>query len=70
LRSGLTHLQLAASLETLESDECFEPSFLANMVMVYNVLHACWGKKISDAITMYSGVSIAENNDWQQSKKE
>jgi hypothetical protein len=44
LRPDLTHLQLAASLETLESDGPFEPSFLANMVMVYNVLHACWGK--------------------------
>jgi hypothetical protein len=44
LRSDLTHLQLAASLETLESDGLFEPSFLVNMVMVYNVLHACWGK--------------------------
>jgi hypothetical protein len=44
LRTDLTHSQLAASLETLESDGLFEPSFLANMVMVYNVLHACWGK--------------------------
>jgi hypothetical protein len=44
LRSDLTHLQLAASPETLESDGPFEPSFQANMVMVYNVLHACWGK--------------------------
>jgi hypothetical protein len=44
LRSDLTHLQLAASLETVESDGPFEPSFLANMVTVYNVLHACWEK--------------------------
>jgi hypothetical protein len=44
LRSDLTHFQLAASLKTLESDGPFEPSFLANMVTVYNVLHACWGK--------------------------
>jgi hypothetical protein len=44
LHSDLTHLQLAASLETLESNGPFEPSFLANMVMVYNVLHACWEK--------------------------
>ncbi len=44
LRTDLNHSQLAASLETLESDGPFEPSFLANMVMVYNVLHACWGK--------------------------
>ncbi len=40
----LTHLQLAASFETLESDGLFEPSFLADMVTVYNVLHACWEK--------------------------
>jgi hypothetical protein len=44
LRTDLSHTQLSASLETLESDGPFEPSFLANMVMVYNVLHACWGK--------------------------
>jgi hypothetical protein len=44
LCSDLTHSQLAASLETLESDGPFEPSFLANMVIVYNILHACWGK--------------------------
>jgi hypothetical protein len=43
LRSDLTHSQLAASLETLESDG-LETSFLANMVTVYNILHACWGK--------------------------
>ncbi len=41
LRSDLTHLQFAASLETLENDGPFESSFLANMVMVYYVLHAC-----------------------------
>jgi hypothetical protein len=40
----LTHSQLSTRLETLESDRPFEPSFLANMVMVYNNLHACWGK--------------------------
>jgi hypothetical protein len=40
----LSHTKLSASLETLESDGPFEPSFLADMVMVYNVLHACWGK--------------------------
>jgi hypothetical protein len=44
LGSDLTHFQLAASLETLEIDGPFEPSFLADMVTVYNVLHACWGK--------------------------
>jgi hypothetical protein len=44
LRTDLTHSQLSASLETLESDGPFEPSFLADMVTVYNVLHACWGK--------------------------
>jgi hypothetical protein len=44
LRTDLSHTQLSTSLETLESDRPFEPSYLANMVMVYNVLHACWGK--------------------------
>jgi hypothetical protein len=44
LCTDLTHTQLAAGLETLESDRPFEPSFLANMVTVYNILHACWGK--------------------------
>jgi hypothetical protein len=44
LRTDLYHTQLSASLETLESDGPFEPSFLANMVMVYSVLYACWGK--------------------------
>jgi hypothetical protein len=44
LLTDLTHFQLSASLETLESDRPFEPSFLANMVMVFNVLHACWVK--------------------------
>ncbi len=44
LRTDLTHSQLSLSLETLESDGPFEPSFLANMVRVYNVIHACWGK--------------------------
>jgi hypothetical protein len=44
LCTDLTHSQLSASLETLESDGPFEPSFLANMVTVYNFLHACWGK--------------------------
>jgi hypothetical protein len=44
LRSDLTHSQLAASLETLESDGPFESSLLANMVMVYNILHAYWGQ--------------------------
>ncbi len=41
LHTDLTHSQLSATLETLESDRSFEPSFLANMVTVYNVLHAC-----------------------------
>ncbi len=44
LCSDLTHSQLAASLETLESYGPFEPTFLAHMVTVYNVLHVCWGK--------------------------
>ncbi len=43
LRTDLSHTQLSTSLETLESDGPFEPSFLADMVTVY-VLHACWGK--------------------------
>jgi hypothetical protein len=37
----LPHTKLSQSLETLESDGPFEPSFLANIVTVYNVLHAC-----------------------------
>jgi hypothetical protein len=44
LHSDLTHLQLATSLETLESDRHFELSFLADMVTVYKILNACWGK--------------------------
>jgi hypothetical protein len=36
LCTDLSHTQLSTSLETLESDGPFEPSFLANMVMVYN----------------------------------
>ncbi len=44
LHADLTHSQFTASLKTLESDGPFEPTFLANMVTVYNVLHACWGK--------------------------
>jgi hypothetical protein len=44
LHTDLTHLQLSASLETLESDRPFEPSFLTNMAMVYNILNFCWGK--------------------------
>ncbi len=34
LCSDLTHFQLATSLETLETDGLFEPSFLASMVTV------------------------------------
>jgi hypothetical protein len=41
LHHDLTHQQLAMSLETLESGGPFKPSFLTNMVMVYNV---SWGK--------------------------
>ncbi len=44
LCTDLTHSQLSVSLETLESDGLFEPSFLANMFKVYKVLHACWGE--------------------------
>ena len=40
LRNNLTHGQLAASQETLESEGPFEPAFMADMVLVYNVLHA------------------------------
>jgi hypothetical protein len=43
LRCDLTH-HLSTSLETLESNGPFKPSFLANMVMIYNVLYACWSK--------------------------
>ncbi len=44
LNIDLSQTKLSQSLETLESDGLFEPSFLADMVMVYNVLHACWAK--------------------------
>ncbi len=44
LRNNLTFGQLAASLETLENEGPFEPTFMAEMVLVYDVLHACWGK--------------------------
>jgi hypothetical protein len=44
LNIDLSHTKLFQSLETLESDGPFEPSFLADMVTVYNDLHACWGK--------------------------
>ncbi len=44
LRTDLTHFQLSASLETLETDVPFEPSFLADMARVYNILYSCWGK--------------------------
>ena len=44
LNIDLSQTKLSQSLETLENDGPFEPSFLANMVMVYNILHACWGK--------------------------
>jgi hypothetical protein len=44
LRTDLTHMQLFASLETLETDGPFEHSFLSNMATVYNILHSCWGK--------------------------
>ncbi len=44
LHTDLTHLQLSASLETLETDRPLEPSFLGNMATVYNILHSCWGK--------------------------
>jgi hypothetical protein len=44
LHTDLSSTQLSMSLETLESDGPFKPSFLVNMVTVYNVLNACWGK--------------------------
>jgi hypothetical protein len=44
LRMDLTHFQLSASLETLETDGPFEPTFLADIATVYNILHSCWGK--------------------------
>jgi hypothetical protein len=44
LCTDLTHLQLSASIETLETEGPFEPSFLADMAPVYNILHSCWGK--------------------------
>jgi hypothetical protein len=44
LNIDLSQTKLSQSLETLESDGPFEPGFLANMVMVYNVLHAFWGE--------------------------
>ncbi len=44
LNVDLSHAELSQSLETLESDGPFEPSFLANLVTVYKVLHVCWGK--------------------------
>jgi hypothetical protein len=63
LCSDLTHSQLAASLETLESDGLFEPSFLADMVMVYNILHACWGKS-----SWWSHVKkFSKNQEWATS---
>ena len=44
LRNDLTYGQLAVSFKILESDGPFEPTFLSDMVLVFNVLHACWGK--------------------------
>jgi hypothetical protein len=44
LRTDLTHFQISVSLETLETYGPFKPSFLADMAMVYNTLHSCWGK--------------------------
>jgi hypothetical protein len=44
LHTDLTHTQFSMSLETLETDGPCEPSFLADMATVYNILHSCWGK--------------------------
>ena len=40
LRNDLTQGQLTASLETLESEGPFEPAFMADMVLVFDVLNA------------------------------
>jgi len=44
LKNDLTQGQLAASLETLESEGPFKPAFMADMALVFDVLHASWGK--------------------------
>ena len=44
LRNDLTLGQLAASLKTLKNEGPFEPTSMADMALVYNVLHANWGK--------------------------
>jgi hypothetical protein len=44
LQNDLTQGQLSASLKTLKSEGPFEPTFLADMVLVFHTLHACWGK--------------------------
>ena len=44
LRNDLTQGQLSASLETLESEGPFKPTFMADMVSVFHILHTCWGK--------------------------
>ena len=44
LHNDLTQGQLAASLETLESEGPFEPAFMADMALVFDVLHASCGK--------------------------
>ena len=44
LQNDLTQGQLAALQETLENEGPFEPAFMADMVLVYDVLHTCWGK--------------------------
>ena len=41
LRNGLIRGQLAALQETLENEGPFKPAFMADMVLVYNVLHTC-----------------------------
>ena len=61
LLNNLTQGQLAASLETLESEGPFEPTFLADMVAVFHILHACWGKS-----SWWTHVKkVKDKNGWQ-----
>jgi len=44
LQNNLAYGQLAASLDTLKNEGPFEPAFMADMILVFDILHACWGK--------------------------
>ena len=44
LQNALTYGQLAVSLETLKNEGPFELAFMADMVLVFDILHACRGK--------------------------